>query len=905
MHRIFLPLYRFFEDHKALMFTLLVASTLIFAWFASKLRYEEDIIKLLPRSATSSELAFTDIGLVDKVFVQLTSRDTLNPVEPAVLGSNLAEFCEILEERDSTTHLIAGCLNSLDMETVFDAMDYAMEHIPSFVDTAWYRSIEQVITPEAIEAQMAENARIIQEDETGDATQMVVMDPLNLRGLVLQQMAEGGSVMGGFNMDDGYFFSIDKTVALAFITPSFSSMDTGQSTRFVRMINKAKKEFEASHPDIRILVHGNPQGGYSNAGTIKHDLVWTIGLSLLLILFIMIMSFHNLYFVWQQVVPVIYGALFSLACMYWIKGVMSLMALGISAIVLGVAISYCLHVLIHYYYVGDVEKMLRDESTPVFLGVITTVGAFMGLLFTESDLLRDFGLFSTFSLLGNTLFALIFLPHFLRPQQIQFKRSHGFPLVERINSLPWDRNKWVVGIMLVFIAVGIAFSPKVKFDSDLRNLDYDDPDLTESTALYNSKNSDGYVHMYFAAWDESSLDKALEYNKALFPALDSLSRLGLVKVYSPVTRLLLQSTQDQKVRIQRWEQFWNHSRVAELRSNLRHQAQVNDLPANLFDPFLNLLSAHYEPGNLFESDVYWGCLTVRYENRPYRPSDKPLIGQLGRFVLIAKRQLAARSPEGLGSLRQAVQALVEERPLDSVERDVVATANDGRNFVCIRLKLSNQLEQLPLGFVRNAVEETFPGSIVFEYHRNSVVAMLDVGKDGGDGFHATIEKGLGPFVNAMAMDAGVSNPYNDLFAAKSLFFQANQALDIGLLFEPAKRLHFFEDYALRSLVMSSVSDMRLELHYPEGLRRLVEHDDASTTSYVETLRVFLENNQSIAKTSSDLYVHRSTLMERLARIKRELGLDLDDPDVQLRLRILLKAMQSRSELRSAQERKQA
>ena len=603
MHRIFLPLYRFFEDHKALMYTLLVASTLIFAWFASKLRYEEDIIKLLPRSATSSELAFTDIGLVDKVFVQLTSRDTLNPVEPAVLGSNLAEFCEILEERDSTTHLIAGCLNSLDMETVFDAMDYAMEHIPSFVDTAWYRSIEQVITPEAIEAQMAENARIIQEDETGDATQMVVMDPLNLRGLVLQQMAEGGSVMGGFNMDDGYFFSIDKTVALAFITPSFSSMDTGQSTRFVRMINKAKKEFEASHPDIRILVHGNPQGGYSNAGTIKHDLVWTIGLSLLLILFIMIMSFHNLYFVWQQVVPVIYGALFSLACMYWIKGVMSLMALGISAIVLGVAISYCLHVLIHYYYVGDVEKMLRDESTPVFLGVITTVGAFMGLLFTESDLLRDFGLFSTFSLLGNTLFALIFLPHFLRPQQIQFKRSHGFPLVERINSLPWDRNKWVVGIMLVFIAVGIAFSPKVKFDSDLRNLDYDDPDLTESTALYNSKNSDGYVHMYFAAWDESSLDKALEYNKALFPALDSLSRLGLVKVYSPVTRLLLQSTQDQKVRIQSWEQFWNHSRVAELRSNLRHQAQVNDLPANLFDPFLNLLSAHYEPGNLFESDV--------------------------------------------------------------------------------------------------------------------------------------------------------------------------------------------------------------------------------------------------------------------------------------------------------------
>jgi hypothetical protein len=350
------------------------------------------------------------------------------------------------------------------------------------------------------------------------------------------------------------------------------------------------------------------------------------------------------------------------------------------------------------------------------------------------------------------------------------------------------------------------------------------------------------------------------------------------------------------------------------------QTDGRTLGVDVFDQFLELhdLSMHErEPlvltlldqttlnFNLFESDVYRGCLTVLYEGRPYRPSDKPLVELLGRYLLAAMQQLAARAPEGLGSLRQAVQALVEERPLDTVERDVVAAANDGRRFACMRLKLSNQLEQLPLGFVRNAIEEAFPGSIVFEYHRNSVVAMLDVGGTGDEGFRAAIEEGLEPFVNAMAMDAGVSNPCNDLLVAKSLFVQANHALDLGLLFDPAKRLYYFEDYALRELVMNSVQDMRLELLFPEGLRRLVDHDKNSSTSYIETLRVYLENNLSIAKTSSDLFVHRSTLMERLARMKRELGLDLDDPDVQLRLRILLKAMQSRSELRSAQERKQA
>ena len=84
------------------------------------------------------------------------------------------------------------------------------------------------------------------------------------------------------------------------------------------------------------------------------------------------------------------------------------------------------------------------------------------------------------------------------------------------------------------------------------------------------------------------------------------------------------------------------------------------------------------------------------------------------------------------------------------------------------------------------------------------------------------------------------------------------------------------------------------------MQRLIAHDAASSTSYVETLRTYLDNNLSVAKTASDLYVHRSTLMERLARIRRELGLDLDDADVQLLLRMLLRAMEVREELKSAQ-----
>lgn len=660
MHRIFLPLYRFFQRHKALMWMLLIASTLCFAWFGVQLHFEEDIMKLLPRSANAEEVDFSDIDLIDKVFVQVTSRDTLNPVEPAVLGNAVEEFCGILEEKDSSTHYISGILSSLDIETGLGLMDFGLDHLPSFVDTAWYPAIEEKCTKESIEAQMAENARLVEEDETGDDTQLVALDPLGFRNILL-----GDISLGGMTMEDGHFFCPDKSVAIAYIAPSFNSTNSGKSTRFVKMIDRTRREYEKEHPELRVLVHGNPQGSVSNAGTIKRDVVWTVGLSLLVILTIMLLSFHNFNFILQQVVPVVYGALFAMACMYLIKGYMSLMALGMGAIILGVAISYCLHVLIHFYYVGDAEKMLRDESTPVFLGCLTTIGAFLGLLFTESDLLRDFGLFATFSLLGNTFFVLVFLPHFLKPWHIKFKRTHGFPLVEKVNSLPWDRNKWVIGALLLVIAAGLVFSPRVKFDSDLRNLDYDDKDLVESEALYNRTNADGYVHMYFGAWDNGSLDGALEYNKQIFPALDSLKAMGLVKDYSPVTRYLLQTAAEQQERIGLWKQFWNRERVQTLKKDLQASARENGLPADLFDAFLGMLTADYEPGNLVDSGAVPPGLLANYIEKE----------ENGRYMVFTDVSYERKDQDTVWSALDAVPHVVVLDPFFYC-RDLVQVVHD-------------------------------------------------------------------------------------------------------------------------------------------------------------------------------------------------------------------------------------
>ncbi len=605
MHRVFVPIYRFFRSHKALLYVLLALSTLVFVIFGTKLRYEEDVAKLLPRSSVESELAFSDIGLKDKIFIQITSADAETPLDTWTLSDYIDEFTDALEQRDSTGKYIRSILRSLDAETALGAMDYGFEHLPSLIDTGFYEAFAAALEPAALDAQMARNLELIESDLTGETTRLVCTDPFALRDIFLARLMPEGAMdgsVGDYTIENSHFFCPDRTVAMAFLSPSFQQTDSGTSTKFARILNQERKAFEAAHPDARIYFHGAPLGAVSNAGTIKQDLVWTVGISLLVILTILLLAFHRLRFIAHLLLPVVYGTFFALACVYWIKGYMSLMALGIGAIILGVALSYCLHVLIHYYYVEDVEQMLQEESTPVVLGCLTTIGAFLGLLFTESDLLRDFGLFATFALIGSTFYALVFLPHFLKKEDVNYKKYKGFHLIDRINGLPWDRNPWILGAMVALLAVGIVFSPKVGFDSDLRNLNYVDIPLDESQRLYSEKNESGHMNLYFAAYD-NDFDKALEYDQLLGARLDSLQRTGLVKRYSSIVSLLFQTEQEQTLRIDAWKKFWTPQRIEKARRDLSAAARRQKLDPGLFEPFFALVEADYLPGNLYEAGL--------------------------------------------------------------------------------------------------------------------------------------------------------------------------------------------------------------------------------------------------------------------------------------------------------------
>jgi len=233
---------------------------------------------------------------------------------------------------------------------------------------------------------------------------------------------------------------------------------------------------------------------------------------------------------------------------------------------------------------------------------------------------------------------------------------------------------------------------------------------------------------------------------------------------------------------------------------------------------------------------------------------------------------------------------VNEMPVDADSRRRIEEMPTSQ-WLCVCLHPNDRYSKIPAVYICEQFEILFPGSHAFSYQSN-LVGFLPLGaKPEEDDLKTWLNQELSLFSRQSEVKFGISSVFSDLFSARLFYLQAMAALENGSILDPNETHYYFEDYALTELIINAQNDLPLEMYYSEGFQSLLEHDRTSSTSYLETLRSYLENNMSVTSTAADLHIHRSTLLERLSRIRKELPDNLEDPDVRLRLRIILKARQ--------------
>lgn len=613
MTNLFIKIYEYLRYHRAVLWLSMVFLFIVTGFFASQIHLEEDLNKLMPSSKNedgTTKMAFADLHIKDKTFLLFEAKGKVKTGDEAMttaLTSVCDEFVDSLLARDnakdSTQRVIGDVFYTIPEDIMFDGVTYLTEHLPAYIDTTAYAAFDTLLTMEHMKKQMQQNAEDMQ-GEFGDMfPELLELDPIGMRNILQKQLAPMMQSTGGaYKTIDNHFFVPDSTVCVAFISPSFSATNTGQGSELFQNLNELIDSFAVSHPDIKISYHGTPASGYNNSSMIKNDLTSTITGSLILVLIVLFICMRNWNTIPLLILPVAFGTLFGLTLMYFIKGQFSLLALGIGAIVLGVAMSYVLHIITHYKYVGDSHKVLEDEVKPVLLGCLTTIGSFMGIIFIKTDLLQDFGLFASFAIIGTTIFALVYLPHLLNLEKNRINKK-AFSIIDRFNAYPFEKNKALLAVIGIVTIVCISFYiiKGTEFDADMGNLGYLADNTEYSEKLLRDKTYTEDKTKYFASQGKT-MEEALENFALLSNKLDSLKKIGLVKDYTH-TNVIFVPLKDQQVRINAWKKYWTPERLAKVRQLINATAPQAGLTTDGFESFFNAATADYTPAPLYQAGL--------------------------------------------------------------------------------------------------------------------------------------------------------------------------------------------------------------------------------------------------------------------------------------------------------------
>ena len=314
------------------------------------------------------------------------------------------------------------------------------------------------------------------------------------------------------------------------------------------------------------------------------------------------------------------------------------------------------------------------------------------------------------------------------------------------------------------------------------------------------------------------------------------------------------------------------------------------------EPFLMIVdgNTHFSV-NLYQGDAYIGNLKIAFVLRPFRAGDNILCQYFSKRIEQAVARLHSLSDGQGRNLENMFRLLLQGTALSNLDRQFLSARLNQASFLCLKVVRGRRARRkVPLTYFTDQMEKTFPGSTAFEYD-GAIVAMLRQSE------YVSPQRIL-DFLRKLDLSAGVSNPFQFSQTALLRYYyrQASIALEIGAQ-RQSDRLFYFRDQTLTYMIFHALGEFPLALFDTTGLQALAEYNRTAQVDYMETLHIYLKNERNLAKTAKELYIHRSTLIDRLSRIQSLLRVDLDDPDQRLELMLIERVYRAQECLSSGKE----
>lgn len=545
------------------------------------MRYDEDISAFMPLDEQTAKYTevFNNLGGQNKIAVIFRGKDDTSVIEEA-----MDAFGMFLTERD-TCNMIRNLQVQIDESAMMDIMQAVWKIYPQFLTEQDYTRLDSLIADSNhLYNKMEQNKQMLMLPIGSIISQSMPYDPLNLSSEIINRL-RNLNIDNTYQIIDGYLFKEGAGIVL--LETPFGISESQNNQQLQDLLDTCMSEVHSQYTSLSISAIGAPLIAVTNATQIKSDSLLAISLSVILILLILIYSFRKISTLMWIGISVFVGYLFALGVISLLRDGISLIVIGIGSVIIGIAVNYPLHFIDHLKHETDMRETLKEMVPPLLVGNITTVSAFLCLVFLDAQAMRDLGLFGSLTLIGTILFVLTCLPIFLKPHKIMINTPASSFSLGRI-KLPQGKIArrtalWIIiGLTLIFG----YFSSGTSFDSNMQNINYMLPQQrADLKFLSSSIQSQGdSLFTFYAVAEGNTMDKALRNNEALIgniAKVKEVRKIVSINDVMPSDSLCAQ-------RINQWNQFWKNKTYA--RQEFKAVSENAGFLPEAFAPFLAMMN---------------------------------------------------------------------------------------------------------------------------------------------------------------------------------------------------------------------------------------------------------------------------------------------------------------------------
>lgn len=125
--------------------------------------------------------------------------------------------------------------------------------------------------------------------------------------------------------------------------------------------------------------------------------------------------------------------------------------------------------------------------------------------------------------------------------------------------------------------------------------------------------------------------------------------------------------------------------------------------------------------------------------------------------------------------------------------------------------------------------------------------------------------------DALAMTIGIGDVARNVGELHASYRQARRAIEIGRVFAPERTVHIYRSMLLERFLSELSPETAEHYHtllFNRSTARLFGEE------MLNTIEMFFKKDLNLSDTARQLYIHRNTLVYRLDKVQRQVGLDL-------------------------------